>query len=215
MTERDFKGVWIPKDLWLSKDLTTQEKVLLVEIDSLSKTERGCFASNEYLAEFLGLSKERARKILASLIDKGYVKSEMEYKGETKEIARRCLFVTIPYGQLQPPPMGKSDQEINKERVIKKDIDTLVFDETSFDRFWKAYPKKKDKANAEKAFRKVKVPVSVLVDAIKRQSASEEWNKDNGKYIPYPSTWLNGKRWEDELEKPTQTVVEDTRKRLK
>ena len=212
MNERDFKGVWIPKDLWLSSDLTLQEKVLLVEIDSLSKTDRGCFASNEYFADFLGLSKERARKIIASLIAKGYVTSRIEYKDGTKEIARRCLFATIPYGRILPHPMGETDQENNTERLIKKEIDTLVFDETSFNRFWKAYPKKKDKANAEKAFRKVKVPVSVLLDAIKRQSASEEWKKDNGKYIPYPSTWLNGKRWEDETDKPK--AADDGRKRL-
>jgi hypothetical protein len=32
---RDFKGIWIPKEIWLSKDLTLQEKVFYVEIDSL------------------------------------------------------------------------------------------------------------------------------------------------------------------------------------
>jgi len=28
---------------------------------------------------------------------------------------------------------------------------------------------------------------------------SESWNRDGGRYIPHPSTWLNGRRWEDEL----------------
>ena len=28
---------------------------------------------------------------------------------------------------------------------------------------------------------------------------SDEWTKDDGKYIPHPSTWLNQRRWEDEV----------------
>ena len=42
--ERDFKGVWIPKEIWLSADLSLTEKALFVEIHSLDN-ERGCFAS--------------------------------------------------------------------------------------------------------------------------------------------------------------------------
>ena len=115
MNERGFKGVWIPRDLWLSKDLSLQEKVLLVEIDSLSKTERGCFASNEHFADFLGLSKERARKVIASLVSKGYVSSEMEYKDGTKELLRRWLKVTAPYGTFLPYPTGETDHESNTD----------------------------------------------------------------------------------------------------
>ena len=29
---------------------------------------------------------------------------------------------------------------------------------------------------------------------------TEQWKKDNGKYIPYPSSWLNAKGWEDEIQ---------------
>ena len=76
--------------------------------------------------------------------------------------------------------------------------DTYHVSSEDFEKFWSAYPKKKDKANAVKAFKKVKVPVSVLLDAIEKQKKSEDWKKEGGKFIPYPTTWLNGKRWEDE-----------------
>ena len=70
-----------------------------------------------------------------------------------------------------------------------------------FDAFWREYPKRRAKGNAEKAFAKIK-PSEQLFEAImnglKRAKTSEDWQKDNGKYIPYPATWLNGKRWEDE-----------------
>ena len=49
---REFRGIWIPKDIWLNKDLSTNEKVLLAEIDSLGGSSNGCFASNQYFADF-------------------------------------------------------------------------------------------------------------------------------------------------------------------
>ncbi len=65
--ERDFKGVWIKKEIWLNTNLTLIEKVLIVEIDSLDNSERGCFASNEYLAKFVNLSEGRVANIISDL----------------------------------------------------------------------------------------------------------------------------------------------------
>jgi len=70
--KRDFKGIWIPKEIYLNKELSWTEKILLVEVDSLDRGE-GCFASNEYFGKFLGrsigqianvISKLRSRKLL-------------------------------------------------------------------------------------------------------------------------------------------------------
>jgi hypothetical protein len=70
---RDFKGVWIPKDIWLNTDLSIIEKVLLVEIDSLDNSDRGCFASNEYLAKFVQLSESRVAHIISDLKKREYI----------------------------------------------------------------------------------------------------------------------------------------------
>lgn len=69
---RDFKGVWIPKEIWLAPDLSLMEKVLFVEIHSLDN-QRGCFASNQHFARFFGVSDRLIRGYLATLRDKGYV----------------------------------------------------------------------------------------------------------------------------------------------
>jgi len=66
-----------------------------------------------------------------------------------------------------------------------------------FLKFWSAYPKKKAKDQAEKAFTKVSEPVEKLLDAIGLAKNSADWRKEGGKFIPYPATWLNGRRWED------------------
>ena len=98
--ERAFRGVFIPAHIWLDKNLNATEKCLLAEIDSLSNIG-GCFASNQHFAEFLGLSKERARKLIAQLKDKGYIEIELIYKEGTYEVDKRIIRV-IGYGLEQP-----------------------------------------------------------------------------------------------------------------
>lgn len=70
--QRDFKGIWIPAEIWLNTDLSFLEVILLAEIDSLAKDE-GCYASNAYFAEFLGVSETYVSKAISSLAKKGLV----------------------------------------------------------------------------------------------------------------------------------------------
>jgi hypothetical protein len=37
-----------------------------------------------------------------------------------------------------------------------------------------------------------------IISAVEAQKQSSQWLEENGKFIPYPATWLNGKRWQDE-----------------
>ena len=69
-----------------------------------------------------------------------------------------------------------------------------------FSEFWQAYPKKRNKARAKQAFFRIKnieKVFPVMMQALGRQKASADWQKDGGQYIPLPTTWLNGERWED------------------
>lgn len=70
---------------------------------------------------------------------------------------------------------------------------------SAFDQFWKAYPKKVGKGAAEKAWLKARINGSLqtILEAVERQSASDQWMKDNGQFIPNPATWIGQKRWED------------------
>ena len=74
-----------------------------------------------------------------------------------------------------------------------------------FETFWSAYPRKEGKQKARAAFEKVTVPLDVLLTAIESQKRSAQWCKDGGQYIPHAATWLNGKRWEDQL--PMDTSI--------
>ena len=86
------------------------------------------------------------------------------------------------------------------DTVSVPDTDTVKKND-SFDEFWAAYPKKVGKADARKVFAKAikTVDLDTMLNAISVQKGSDQWSRDNGKYIPNPSTWLNQGRWDDEL----------------
>lgn len=100
---RDFKGIWIPKEIWLNNDLKIMEKIFLVEIDSLDN-EQGCFASNGYFAEFFGITKQRCSQIINSLLAKKYISIDYEKKG--KEIVKRIIEVLSKFNRYQENLQG-------------------------------------------------------------------------------------------------------------
>jgi len=71
-----------------------------------------------------------------------------------------------------------------------------------FDTFWEAYPKKKSKGDAEKAWGVIKPSkelVAIMLNKLAQVKTCKDWLKDGGQYIPYPATWLRAKGWEDEI----------------
>ena len=85
----------------------------------------------------------------------------------------------------------------------------------TFAAFWSAYPRKDSKAKAKASWDKLKPDkelVSQIMAALEQHKRSDQWTRDGGQYIPYPATWLNQRRWEDEG--ITQTQPEPPKKRV-
>ena len=85
---RDFNGVWIPKKVWLDTRLNVLDKVILMEIDSLDQGEKGCYASNEHLAEFCQCSKTKVSTAISKLIECGYLYIQ-NFDGRKRELKSR------------------------------------------------------------------------------------------------------------------------------
>lgn len=135
--QRKFEGIWIPAEIWLTRELSMQEKIMLVEICSLDK-EEGCYASNAYFADFFGLSKTRISQILKQLETKGLIIVSYIYSG--KEVEKRIIHINgekfMKYlGGKFPKGGGKFPKEGGKfpkldninNNIINNNIDTNIF----------------------------------------------------------------------------------------
>jgi len=71
--QRDFKGIWIPKEVWLDSRLTALDKIILMEIHSLDSEEKGCYASNKYLADFCQCTETKVSTTISKLKEFGYI----------------------------------------------------------------------------------------------------------------------------------------------
>lgn len=71
----------------------------------------------------------------------------------------------------------------------------------AFARFWEHYPKRVSKGQAEKAFRSLQPSEQLLASilaGLERAKTSDQWQRENGRFIPHPATWIRAKGWEDE-----------------
>lgn len=89
-TNRAFNGIWIPAKYWLDEDLTIVEADFIAEIESLDG-DNGCYASNNYFADFFGITAGRVSQIINSLKDRGYLTISYNKKG--KQVVSRVIRV--------------------------------------------------------------------------------------------------------------------------
>lgn len=96
---------------------------------------------------------------------------------------------------------GKEGHSTRREQYIEAD--------NGFAQFWALYPVKKSKQDALRAWQKLKPTeglLTTILSALGDHKASSDWLKDGGKFIPHPASWLNGRRWEDEIACPGNVV---------
>ena len=114
--------------------------------------------------------------------------------------------IDLPAKMLKKEYNRENNKE-NNNTCAKKRVQTKnsIQDETiteRFERFYNAYPKKKSKGKALNWFETHK-PESSLVDkmleSLEKQKLTINWQKQNGRYIPYPASWLNARGWENEI----------------
>lgn len=103
---RDFKGVWIPREVYLDERLNALDKIILVEIDSLDNGQKGCFASNKYLADFCQCSQTKVSNSISKLIKYGYIE-QIGFDGRSRILRSRLTKIDN-----QPYKICKADLQI-------------------------------------------------------------------------------------------------------
>lgn len=207
----DFKGIWIPKEIWLNDNLSVMEKLFLVEIDSLDN-EKGCFASNKYFSEFFKITKGRSTQIIKSLESKGLVTISYRYEG--KEIKERIIKVvnklSTPVNKLnQGSKFIKSGylenaDDSNTSTSNTNNNNTVLKYGDFFNEWWKLYPNKKGKEAAQKKFEKLleedKVKFEDLINGVEKYKLEVDQKNTPKQYIKHPTTWLNQGCWLDDYD---------------
>lgn len=107
--------------------------------------------------------------------------------------------------QFSTPEEPQFPQENKSKTRVKQDAQNRSKNTnmSEFDLFYSAYPRKVGKQDAVKAWKKLRMTDDLFVkimDKIEQYKKTEQWTKNNGQYIPHPASWLNGRRWEDELQ---------------
>lgn len=88
-------------------------------------------------------------------------------------------------------------RKLPKSKQINKQSDE------AFAAFWKAFPKKRNKGDAYKAWVQLSPDadlIATIMNSIESGKASNHWREDGGKYIKYPASWLRAECWEDQYD---------------
>ncbi|MBR6613145.1 MAG: phage replisome organizer N-terminal domain-containing protein [Clostridia bacterium] len=141
--------------------------------------------------------KNQEQKLLQCNINETNCNTDIEKREKRKE--KETEQETDIEKKLCPPKAG--DETVKTEIVEGYEV--------KFNEFYSAYPKKVNKQQVQKWFKKNKPndkQFDYMMQRLQEFKKSKDWIKDKGQFIPYPSTWLNQKRWEDEgvIEKQTQ-----------
>ena len=153
--ERLSKGIWIPIEIWKDKNLTWNEKILFLEIDSYTSSDKDCFFSNEYISELLGISVTNASKAISSLIEKGYI-IKTKFDGRKRYVKTALSYsISLPCREQQPSCARDNNITIKEEDVNKTNNKEKEIDKELFESCWIAYRRKGKKGKSLQYWKKL------------------------------------------------------------
>lgn len=158
-------------------NLTDSNKATLIELWLLASENEGNLPSVDEISF-------RLRK------DKSFINKQLE---------QLSSFVLQDVAEVLPNRLPRVEESKSKSRVRER-----VEVDNGFDLFWNTYPRKVGKGKAEEAWIKNKPNVEDVLKTLSWQKQSKQWFKENGAFIPNPSTYINQKRWLDE---PTEEIT--------
>ena len=157
----------------------------------------------EVIARMSGLVTDMVSKILERFV-------ELElFEGKDGKITCLRLLTRLDKSMTSSNKLRK---HIGESKAMVKKSGLIMIEEEQekekdkpyipFDLFWMTYPRKEKKSLAKKSFlSKIKPDeISEVMKKLEAFKLTEAWTKDDGKFIPHASTWINQRRWEDDLD---------------
>lgn len=126
-SERGFKGIWIPKEIWLDRRLTPLDKFVLMEINSLDNDETGCYASNKHIADVCMCSERKISECISKLIDLGYIE-RVAFDGRNRVIRTTFYLVCGVASQNIPTSKKMLAKHAKSAREARKKCDKVILE---------------------------------------------------------------------------------------
>jgi len=209
---------------WAVKQSTANsgQKLVLLLLANHSNGHTGqCNPSQPLLASECCMGLSTLRRHILDLEEAGFLQIVHKFADNMKRPNQYVLNINSQNRAIDPPnrmdPPSGLDGPLPPNRMIEPGIKNSNLTNTVvgqgnplFDSFWKAYPKKTNKEFAKRVFSKLRVDQPLLDKILHSLSIQVRtiWKDKDTQYIPHPSTWLNGKRWEDEIAAPPMTAAE-------
>ena len=183
------------------------------------------------LSEATGLSQQQIRTSLDKLKSTSNITIKTTNKYTLLTVVKWCDYQeqsTSTSTSNPPNEQPTNNQQITTTKEVKeiknvrsnkkslKDIAHSREELKGFDDFWKAYPKKKSKADAQKAWGKINPDDTLITKILEGVDNAKKYDhrfKGEEQYIPYPSKWLRAKGWEDEFSKSSAKYSDEEEKR--
>lgn len=162
------------------------------------------------LSDETGLSEQEIRTAIKKLKSTGEITSRATNKFTTITICKYSEYQGCASSE-QPAEQPAEQPTINQQSTTNKNIKNKrkrpVQNEPSleWEKFWNAYPRKEKKKEAWVAFERLKCGngmFETIMDKLEEFKQSDQWSREDGRYIPLASSWINGERWNDEIKTP-------------
>lgn len=194
-------------DVRYDKTLKPLARLLYAEITALCNKEGYCWAGNQYFADLYEVDKNTVSGWIGQLKTRGYITVQLEYKEGTKQILNRYIRINGEgIHKIIDTSLQKDGYPINEiievNKTINNTFNNTVNNKDYFSQFWDFYPRKAGKEAARKAWNNLQPNeelMALIANNIQERIDKGEWRKDNKSYILHASTFLNQKRWEDEV----------------
>lgn len=216
----------LPAAVRYDEELPPNAKLLYAEISSLTDRRGYCYASNEYFTRVFSLSERTIQNLLNALKRGGYIRISDGSGGS----GRRKIFAGlnplldnpaencgVTPQKFAPNPAENCTQtsienkkENNPPKAPQGAESAPAWKPDRFAGLWDYYPRHTSKQAAVKAWDKLRPSdelIAKIGKALRRQKAWDEWQRGVG--IPYLSTYLNQRRWEDDLSDPVLPAGHD------
>lgn len=177
------------------------------------------------LAKKAGTGRDQIRSALQELLHVGYLVKEQTH-GNDGRFAKNVFVL-----QEEAPPLSENttaekttaekpstekSTENNKDKKKKERKPPISPEgEARFQAFWSMYPRKDAKSKAKEAWAKLERMGEVdtelmgaILAAVTVYNRTEQWQREGGRYVPMAATWINQRRWEDEVAPVTATETE-------